>query len=65
MRELLDVLKTATPEERLEFSAWWAALPISSNVFYEPVTILPDLAVTTFRGLDEMESTLSTKEEKK
>ncbi len=29
MRELLDVLRTATPEERLEFSEWWGSLPIS------------------------------------
>ncbi len=28
MRELLDVLKTATPEEQLEFSVWWGLLPV-------------------------------------
>ncbi len=29
MRELLDVLRTATPEERLEFAEWWGELPVS------------------------------------
>lgn len=28
MRQLLDVLKEATPAERQEFSEWWAGLPI-------------------------------------
>ena len=31
MRELLDMLKTATEEERREFSEWWANLPADTS----------------------------------
>jgi hypothetical protein len=43
MRELLDILKTATPEELAEFSAWWAELPITSNVYYPPACTIESL----------------------
>ncbi len=38
MRELLDVLKTATPEERREFSRWWTDLPIADNIYRPNIT---------------------------
>ncbi len=28
MRQLLDILKSATDSERQEFSEWWAGLPV-------------------------------------
>lgn len=31
MRQLLDVLKTATPAERLEFHEWWGGTPPGLN----------------------------------
>lgn len=31
MRELLDVLRSATEEERREFSTWWGDLPWVSS----------------------------------
>lgn len=32
MRELLDVLESATEAERQEFSEWWGGLPIPDDV---------------------------------
>ncbi len=52
MRQLLDVLKTATEAERREFSTWWAGLPITER--WPPLTVNAEPKINEWdRNLEE------------
>lgn len=52
MRELLDVLKMASEEERREFSEWWGNLPLPA----------PSATVVRAKNIEDFEKLVSPRQ---